>query len=238
MDNFLSNKGHKVLFHNDYAVESVADEFSPTSSFPDLPETGHLPLATESLCRLKRWPDRAQQERAGVRTGRSTETGRVGGSPLPRIRPQPGPGNGRDPCRTSEIGAPAPRSESPGRYEQEWTPPKSSIWIHYLLKGAWGDECVCVCVCVLVRMCVHMLMVRAGHVYISGGGHLIWVWGNNFSGGGEGKHAKPTFISLNCGSNVVGFFLCHLVDSMYSYSDHDEWATRRQPYVESLFSFF
>lgn len=56
------------------------------------------------------------QERDGVRTGRSTKTGRTGRGPPPRT--QPGAGNERDPCRTSGTDAPAPRSESPGRYEQ------------------------------------------------------------------------------------------------------------------------
>lgn len=83
---------------------------------PGPPEKDRLTLANGSPRRPRRCPDRAQRERAGVRTGRSTSSGRAGRSPPRRTRP--GPESGSGPCRTSGTAAPAPRSESPARYER------------------------------------------------------------------------------------------------------------------------
>lgn len=115
------------------------------------PETDHLTPVKESAHR-----PRINVERDGVTTGRSTETGRTGRiGRIPPRRTQPEAGNERDPCHTSVTDAPAPRSESLERYEQEGTPPKSLIWIYCLVKGAWRDECVG------ERACVSALYVRS-----------------------------------------------------------------------------
>lgn len=86
----------------------------------DPPETDHLtPVKESAHC------PRRNMERDGVRTGQSIETGRTGRGPP--LRTQPGAGNERDPFLMSGTDAPAPRSENPGRYEQEGTPPESLI---------------------------------------------------------------------------------------------------------------
>lgn len=78
-------------------------------------ETDHLTLVKESARRPKRGGKRVQQ-RAGVKTEQSVETGWKGRGLPPRT--WLGPGNERDLCRTSETGAPALRSGSLGRYER------------------------------------------------------------------------------------------------------------------------
>lgn len=145
------------------------------------PETEHLtPVKERAHC-----PRRNVEERACATTGRSTETGRTGRSPPPWT--QPGAGNERDPCRTSGTGAPALRSESPGRYEQEGTPPKCLIWIYCLVEGAWRDEGVLVRVCVC-QLCI-FVHVKSGMWILAGVdiGNLTWGWGNNFSGRSQGN---------------------------------------------------
>ena len=56
-----------------------------------------------------------------MRTSQSKETGKTGGGPSHRTQPRSR--NEKDPCPWSETGVPAPKSESPGRYEQEGRPP-------------------------------------------------------------------------------------------------------------------
>lgn len=119
--------------------------------------------------------------RDGATTGRSLETGRTGRSPLPWTEPRAG--IERDPCRMSGTDAPALRSESPGRYEQEGTPPKSLIWIYCLVKGTWRD------VCLLVRVCGSALYVRSCTLAgVDGEGTISLVVVK--------ETCKPTFIGL------------------------------------------
>lgn len=80
--------------------------------FSGPPEKEHLIPVKEKARRPRR-----NVERGGVMTRRSSETGRTGRGPP--VRTQPRAGNERDPCHASGTDAPALRSESPGRYEQE-----------------------------------------------------------------------------------------------------------------------
>lgn len=94
---------HLVCFHLQLFV-------SPS----DPPETDQPILETKSSHHPRRGC-RSVRERDGETTRRSVETGRTKSGPF--LQTWPGAGNERDPCRTSETGGPAPRSESPGRYE-------------------------------------------------------------------------------------------------------------------------
>lgn len=79
-----------------------------------LPETDQVTPATKNHHRPRRDLEMARQ-RGGVKTKWSMEPGRRGGGPPLLTCPEAG--RGRDPCRTSGTGAPAPRSASRERYE-------------------------------------------------------------------------------------------------------------------------
>lgn len=119
-------------------------------TFSDPPRTDHLTPATESAQCLRRDGGRVQ-EMDGVATEQITETGRTGRGPP--LQTWPGKRNERDQCHANGTDGPARKSESPGRYEQQGAPPKSLIWIYYLVKNiirAWRDVSLLVRVCVLV----------------------------------------------------------------------------------------
>lgn len=82
-------------------------------------------------------------------TRRSSETGRTGRGPP--VRTQPRAGNERDPCHASGTDAPALRSESPGRYDQE------EVFGYIVQQKEHGEMSVCWCECVCrLCMCVHV----------------------------------------------------------------------------------
>lgn len=102
----------------------------------------------------------------GVATEQITETGRTGRGPP--LQTWPGKRNERDQCRANGTDGPARKSESPGRYEQQGAPPKSLIWIYYLVKkhNKSMERCepagASVCACVDF---VYVFMLKTGHVY-------------------------------------------------------------------------
>lgn len=196
---------NKITFHDVFLfLKTTAVGFSSGPL-----ERDHLTTAIKSAHRPRR---------ECVTTRGSTETGKRGRGPLPWT--EPGAGIERDPCRMSGTDAPALRSESLGRYEQEGTPVFDLDILFRKKEDGELYACWHMCVCRLC-MCVHVKNGACTLAEVDGEGTISVV--------AVKETCKPTFIGLHCEASmkwkqISPFFMasCQFYEVILIYFDRDK----------------